>query len=60
MGMYFFAAEHFGALGDALLVTIPNPRWARVLKLIDDVSVDESAAAVAGSHRGTTPIARGV
>jgi len=34
MGMYFFAAEQFRNLGDALLVTIPNPRWARVLKLI--------------------------
>jgi hypothetical protein len=34
MGMYFFAADQFRALGDSLLVTIPNPRWARVLKLI--------------------------
>jgi hypothetical protein len=34
MGIYFFAAEQFRELGDALLITIPDPRWARILKLI--------------------------
>jgi hypothetical protein len=34
MGMYYFGADHFRSAGDALLVTVPNPRWGRILKSI--------------------------
>jgi hypothetical protein len=34
MAMYFFAVDQFRARGDSMLVTIPNPRWARILKAI--------------------------